>query len=174
MSIRRVGLLFGPLVFIAFAVLPSAGASTQTVGLFQNDAGSFDGYTLFAPLNYPTTYLIDNEGRLVHSWSTGLAVGAYLLEDGTLIEPTVVPPANPDLINGGYTGSVHQYAWDGSLLWQYDYSNSEHTAHHDIAVMPNGHVLLQAWEVKTSAEAIAAGRDPALLSQGRLLSETII
>ncbi len=37
----------------------------QTVGLFQNDPRAFDGYTLFSA---PTSnYLIDIEGRLVHS-----------------------------------------------------------------------------------------------------------
>ncbi|MBK7255856.1 MAG: hypothetical protein IPI04_18590 [Ignavibacteria bacterium] len=35
------------------------------------------------------------------------------------------------------------------MLWEYTYSSSTYRTHHDIAPMPNGNVLLIAWEVKT-------------------------
>jgi len=44
-------------------------AQTQTVGLFINDARAWSGYTLFAPKHYGSTYLIDNQGKLVHAWT---------------------------------------------------------------------------------------------------------
>ena len=40
----------------------------QTVGLFLNTADAAPGYTLFAPMSYNVTYLIDNNGELVQSW----------------------------------------------------------------------------------------------------------
>ncbi|MCH7700024.1 MAG: hypothetical protein IH865_13900, partial [Chloroflexi bacterium] len=60
-------------------------ANEQTVGLFLNEEGSFDGYTLFAPIRDETAFLIDNDGRLVNSWDTGIGFSAYLLDDGSLI-----------------------------------------------------------------------------------------
>jgi hypothetical protein len=40
--------------------------------------------------------------------------------------------------------------------------------------MPNGNVLILAWEFRSQAECIAAGRDPSQLSQGELWPEHII
>eukprot|EP01050_Picozoa_sp_SAG11_P006577 SAG11_NODE_515_length_8826_cov_11.352469_5_plen_47_part_00 len=33
-------------------------------------------------------------------------------------------------------------------------------AHHDFEMIPNGHVLISAWERRTFEEAVAMGRDP--------------
>jgi len=59
-------------------------------------------------------------------------------------------------------------------VWEFTLSTSEHRLHHDVAVLPNGNVLMIAWEAKTADEAIAAGRDPALLSDGELWPDKII
>ena len=74
---KKILLFFIFLPFIAFS-------QNQTVGLFQYDIGSFDGYTLFSPDE--GTYLIDNCGKLVHSWQSNYKSGlsVYLLEDGSL------------------------------------------------------------------------------------------
>ena len=60
----------------------------QTVGLFINDSASYVGYTLFSPLFSTSTYLIDNNGLLVHEWESDYspAMTAYLLENGNLIK----------------------------------------------------------------------------------------
>jgi hypothetical protein len=58
---------------------PDAGACTnhpsRTVGLIACSARASPGYTLFSPLGSTVVYLIDLQGRLVHSWSTGLYPG---------------------------------------------------------------------------------------------------
>ncbi|MDI6857076.1 MAG: aryl-sulfate sulfotransferase [Dehalococcoidia bacterium] len=150
----------------------------QTVGLFLNAEGSFAGYTLFAPMSYDTTYLIDNEGRLVHSWQHDWLPGgtARLLENGHLMRlarPTEsIDPGLP--LNGADGVKIQEYDWDGTLLWEYTYPSDEHLMHHDFTVLPNGNVLLIAWEYKTEAEAIAAGRDLDLLIDGKIYSEMII
>ena len=69
-------------------------------------------------------------------------------------------------VNRGIT----QNAWDGSLVWDFDYPQG----HHDMEVLPNGNVLLLASDSKTAAEAIAEGRDPGELNTGRLTSEKIV
>jgi hypothetical protein len=114
----------------------------QTVGLFLNDPRAFDGYTLFSARN-GTQYLIDIEGRFVHSWSTS-GQPPQLLENGNLLL--------------GRAG-VHEIAWDGTAVWDY----SHPTYHHDYELLPNGNVLMITRENKTYDEAVAAGRDPALV-----------
>ncbi len=170
--VHRV-LLFVAFIALAFGAVSSpVEAQEQTVGLFLNEAGSFDGYTLFAPNSYETTYLIDNEGRLVHSWDSDYLPGlsAYLLEDGSLLRAAQIESSG--VAGGG--GRVERLAWDGTLEWEFEYANDEHKSHHDIELLPNGNVLMIARERKTSDEAIAAGRDPAILEQDKLLPLHII
>ena len=62
-----------------------------------------DGYTLFAPLLYGTTYLIDNGGMLIHSWDSGGGLSAYMLSDGSLIR-TNRAGGNSTFTAGGATG----------------------------------------------------------------------
>src|SRR4029450_1133979 len=50
-------------------------------------------------------------------------------------------------------------AWDGSVVWEYELANVERTLHHDLELLPNGNVLLIAWENHARDEAIAHGRD---------------
>ncbi len=168
---RGAAVTLGLLIAALYAVSSVVQATPEkTVGLFQNDEGSSAGYTLFSS-GYPVTYLIDNDGRLVHSWSSR-GVSEYLLEDGSLIQTTFV--SNPTISGGGATGGVTQLAWDGSPVWEFEYSSPDYRLHHDVEVLPNGNVLMIVWQNKTSAEAIAAGRDPALLSDGVLFPEQII
>lgn len=171
--ILRLALL-AALVALAWVIASPTQASGPTVGLIQNDLGSYDGYTLFAPMTYDVTYLIDNDGNLIHSWITpGHATSAYLLEDGSLIRAAVLG-GNPTFSGGGRTGVIRRYDWDGNLTWEYVYSTPEHITHHDFEVLPDGNILMIAWELKTSAEAIAAGRDLALLEDGELFPDHVI
>ena len=151
-------LLVGFTGAVLLASSSSTGADGVTVGLLLNTERAFDGYTLFSPMAAGDAYLIDNEGRPVHSWDIRSAGGAtpYLLEDGSIIRA-----------NGGFS----QWAWDGTLVWDFDYP---FVGHHDIEVLPNGNVLVLAYEYMTAAEAIAAGRDPDALNTGELVSEKIV
>ena len=167
--------LLAPLLAPVLAPAPAL-AITPTVGLQSYDpAQSFDGYTLFSPSRSTLTYLIANDGRLVHSWagSTRPAFSAYLLDDGSVLRTGRVTD-NPTFSGGGSGGLIERIAWDGTLLWSYTYSSPNVLQHHDIEPMPNGNVLVVAWELRTSAEAIQAGRDPALLPDGELWPDTIV
>jgi len=162
------------IVLIALCLCTSLNAQ-QTVGLFQNDPGSFDGYTLFNSLRNNTTYLMNNQGLQIRSWQSNYVVGnsVYLLEDGTLLR-TADPGGNPVFIAGGDAGLIERYDWDGNLIWSYLYSNSTVRHHHDIAPMPNGNILILAWELMTFDEAVQAGRDPNLISSGAVWPEHVI
>jgi hypothetical protein len=161
-------------IIIILLVLISVKAQNRTVGLFFNDSTSFDGYTFFAPASYINTYLIDNDGRLVHVWEGTHRPGlsAYLLKNGNLLRTAF--KMNP-LFNGGGTGGlIQEYDWAGNQLWEYEYSSIEFHQHHDIERLPNGNTLIIAWELKSFEEATTAGRNPALMSQGKLWPDHII
>ena len=147
----------------------------QTVGLFLNDEASFDGYTLFNQLNSDTSYLIDNAGKLVHSWESSFAPGisVYLLDNGHLLRTARFAPGGSPFNAGGTGGRVEEFAWDGTQVWNYVYSTADHRQHHDIERLPNGNVLMIAWERKTDLEAIAEGRDPGTLP-GQLWPDHLI
>jgi hypothetical protein len=158
---NRAPIVVAVLVMFAALVASPVGADDQTVGLLLNAEGSFDGYTLFAPMNEGNTYLIDNDGRSIHSWPTapGVTVTPYLLEDGSVI---------------GMDNGIRQVAWDGSVLWDFDWERDDSFAHHDIEVLPNGNVLFVAVEILTAEEAIIEGRDPDRLRTGTFWPEIIV
>ena len=146
-------------------------ADTMTVGLLQNDSAAFIGYTLFTPVQSRYTYLVDNKGRLVHSWRSGYLPGmsAHLLENGRLLRAAYA--GNPIW---RYGGRVEELDWDGNVVWAYNYSTNRYCQHHDIEPLPNGNVLMVAWELKTRAEAVAAGRNPDRLQRDELWPDHVI
>jgi len=150
-------------------------AQSQTVGLFLNSSDASPGYTLFSPLRSTNTYLINNAGQIVHHWTSDYVPGntLYLRENGNLVR-TADPGGNEVFVAGGDSGLVQEFSWTGDLIWEFWYSDSEQRAHHDIALMPNGNILMIAWEYKSEIQALAAGRDPLLLDDNELWPEKII
>ncbi|MCP4901915.1 MAG: arylsulfotransferase (ASST) [bacterium] len=164
-----------PLVIIFFLIVTTSPvAAQQTVGLFINEEGSFRGYTLFAPLRSTTTYLIDHEGQFVHSWVGMRSPGAsvYLLENGVLLRTFAINPSAFPAGGGG--GGFEMVEWDGTVAYSYVYASETYHHHHDVEYLPNGNILLIAWELKSSAEAVAAGRNPWLLTDGELWPDHIV
>lgn len=133
---------------------------SQTVGTIYNSAPSLNGFTLLAPNSSHNTWLIDNCGEIVNTWTSSYRPGlaTYFLEDGSLMRTCNVQ--NTNFTAGGKGGKVEKYNWDGTLEWGYYYSSDQYCQHHDIAPMPNGNVLILAWEAHTVPEAVAMGRDP--------------
>ncbi len=145
-----------------------------TVGLFTYEPGSYNGYTLMAPQSSDTTYLIDNCGRVIHKWSSSYRPGnmVYLLENGDLLRTCRLP--NNSFSSGGGGGRIERISWDDQLVWSWEYTSTSFLQHHDIEPMPNGNILVLAWEYRSGAEAIDAGRDPSILTQGELWPEHIV
>ena len=146
------------------------------MGLFINEDDAFEGYSLFAPMQYHDTYLIDNNGLLVNSWESEHrpAMAAYLLENGNLLRPGKLIGNEEFSLAGGAGGYVQEIAWDGSIVWEFEYASELYFPHHDIEPLPNGNVLMIAWEYKSRRETIDAGRDPDLLSSNKLWPDHII
>jgi len=147
-------------------VIYCVDAQNQTVGLFQYNAASFDGYTLFSPNE--STYLIDNCGKQINTWQSSYKPGnsVYLLEDGTLLRACRIQ--SMIFSGGGSGGRVEQRDWDNNLLWYYDFSDNNYHQHHDIQPMPNGNILVLCWEYKSDTDAIASGRNPNGLQDNQL------
>jgi hypothetical protein len=147
----------------------------HTVGLITCRPGAQEGYTLFAPISAQTAYLIDLQGRVVQSWELEYSPGnvVYLLENGHLLVAGQYGPRDTRLQAGGQGGIVQEYDWDGNVLWTFEYSTDDYRQHHDVEPLPNGHVLLVAWEYKSSGEAASHGRNPDTAGTG-VWPDTII
>lgn len=161
-------------LILLFAFFYTIVADCQTVGLIQHDAGSLDnGYVLFAPLSSTKTYLIDKCGKQVKTWNSTHTPGnsVYVLPDGTLLRTGNA--SNPIFTAGGTGGIIEKIDWDGNVIWSYTVSDATKCQHHDVRALPNGNILLIAWESKTNAEAIAAGRNPGQVGE-TLWSEQIL
>jgi hypothetical protein len=116
------------------------------------------GETLITPSINADTHLIDMDGVIVKTWHGGgqPATIAYMLEDRSIIRPSQDPGGA--FIAGGFGGRLQRIDAQDTLVWEFYASTEEYQQHHDIEPMPGGNVLVIAWERKTNAEAIAAGR----------------
>lgn len=167
-----------PVFLVLAACLAIGGALAdpppeQTLGLFQNTPDAGPGYTLFPPGCSSTTYLVDNNGLLVHAWPSEGTPGlmAYLLENGLLLRADSVGNGSFD---GGGGGRIKKIDWEGNTVWSYTYSSPQRLQHHDLEILPNGNVLFIAWELKTYQQAVAAGRNPWLLTGGGLWPDHLV
>ncbi len=137
-------------------------------------AAPLEGYTLISPIQETTTYLIDMDGSPVHTWESEYRPGqsVYLLDDGTLLR--TCNTRNPNFREGGTGGKVQAVRWDGSIEWEYKLSTDKMHQHHDIAPLPNGNILVLAWDAKSKSEAIAQGRNPSKLHGESFWSESVL
>ncbi len=143
-------------------------------GLTINSEGLAEGYVMFRVTNSASVYLINRKGEVVHEWKGNYGVGAtYLQDDGSLVQ-NAYDPDFPVFAGGGESGRIQKITWDSKILWDFEYANEESHAHHDFAVMPNGHVLAIAWEARTAAEVLAAGRKPKLTPKAGLWPDKIV
>lgn len=184
--------LFGLAMAGALMTLPGCGSSTPTEesvsaaeatdadveaprGLRVKNAGATPGYVLFSPLLSGTTYLIDEDGQVVHSWQSDYAPSgsAYFLKNGNLIR-TAREPVVETFKGGGQGGRIQEFTWDGELVWEFVHASADYLLHHDIELMPNGNILAIAWEKKTVEEARQAGRRPELLPEAGLWPDMIL
>lgn len=140
----------------------------------QTNSGDTEGYLLFAPLRSTTSYLINYDGDVLHSWPSEYNPGnaVYLLENGNLLRTGSL--RNSTFEVGGSGGIVQEIGWNGEIVWDFEYFSDQYLLHHDEEELPNGNILMIAWEYKTAAEAIAAGRNPNLLQDGELWPDKII
>ena len=171
--------LYLPLILKAVSAATATSTATATATVVPTStatptATTDEGYNLFAPLGETTTYLIDDVGDTVFTWPGAYRPGnaVYLLENGNLLRTGNTNSANFDV--GGAGGIVEEIASDGTVTWSFEYDSTQGRLHHDIEPLPNGNVLMIAWELKTESEALAAGRNPSLLTEGEVWPDIVI
>jgi hypothetical protein len=169
------------LLLIVFALCYLLSAQ-NTVGLLSLDAdASLGGYNLIYPDRQSTVYLLDECGQIVHRWEDadeGALPGAvaYLLPDGRLLRAKAYGPLfeSTSFGTGGAGGVIQLISWDNDVEWTYIVADSTERQHHDVHPMPNGNVLILAYERFELEAIVAAGFDTITNSQRRIWSEKII
>jgi Spy/CpxP family protein refolding chaperone len=186
LSLRVIGIgVWAGLAVLAVALVAVDGSAQDKpkeplekgkakTGLILHEAAACKGYTLIAPAFSTNTYLVDMEGRVVRTWKSDCLPGqsAYLLENGNLLRTGQV--RKPAFFGGGAGGRIQEFTWDGKLVWDYTCASDMQLQHHDACKLPNGNVLINLWEKKTTKEAIAAGRRPETVGDSYLLSGALL
>ncbi|MBL0340792.1 MAG: aryl-sulfate sulfotransferase [Bacteroidetes bacterium] len=126
---------------------------------YSTQAQQWGNYTLYSTLNGTTTYLVDTNGTTFKTWTHTSAnkngYSAYLIPGGTLLRS--VARSGNSFMGGPICGQVQKVDWNGTIIWDFVYSTTNYCSHHDIHPMPNGNVLVIAYERRTAAEVFAAG-----------------
>jgi len=150
------------------------GEVKRQVGLITNTSEAWPGYTLFAPKHFLYTYLMDNKGQVINTWTSQYEPGqsVYLLPNGNLLHCCFTKSGG--FTRGGEGGRLEEYDWDGKLVWEFDYASDTYLAHHDIALLPNGNILALAVEKKSYQECLQAGFQPNSLRDRELYPDYVI
>ena len=119
------------------------------------------------------TYVKDYSWNVSHQWTSTFFPGVMTrwYGDGKILR-TIRVDVGPG--TGGAGGGVQIVRWGGIVVWDFRYNSNGVLSHHDVRALPNGNVLLIAWETKTLQEAIAAGRDPEHVSSQGFYPDHII
>lgn len=164
------GLILGA-VALAFLVFIFGGGKgvrekvePDSVRVLTHDERAGTGPILVAPLGSRTTYLIDRDGYLVHQWESQRSGGgsALMLSDGSVLRAAMA--GIPREFSGvrGATGCIERIGRNGELLWQFVLASPGFQMHDGFDVLPNGNVLLLAWERRVvDSGDVVAGESPA-------------
>ena len=167
-------------LMVLFVYMSSYAIGQNSVGVLSIEPEkTFTGFNLFFPHNQSNVYLVDNCGRIANIWEDenyfpGNSV--YLTEEGNLIKCKrgTTSAINDPIWAGGGGEIVEIRSWDNEILHQFALNDEQYRLHHDVAPLPNGNILMIAWQSKTLEEAIEAGRDPNNLPQEKIWSESIL
>lgn len=132
------------------------------------------GLNLFSPTSETTTYLMDNDGNNVATYESEYRAGliAYLLDNGNVLRAG--RKDGPIEGGGGSGGIVEEITSDGEVVWSYELTEFVGLLHHDIEVLPNGNILMIAWELIDEETALAAGRLANNVGSGGVWADTVI
>jgi hypothetical protein len=136
---------------------PVVEEEVPPVGEFLGEVSNYNsqkvqpGYVLGTDAANNRVFIIEKEdSEILYEWKLPSGVGndSELLSDGSLL--IALKADNPVFNFGGYGGRIAIISPDGQLKWDYILSDENTLAHHDIQMLPNGNVLILAWELKDS------------------------
>lgn len=124
-----------------------------------SNAQQWGDLTLYSTSSSTTAKLCDTNGVDKKTWTfaSGDQTGysSYMMPGGYLWRSVRI--SGGSFSGGGMHGKIQKYDYAGNLLWSYTHASTTYNLHHDFCPLPNGNVLMIAYESKTAAEATAAG-----------------
>ncbi len=171
--------VFTFLILCLFTVSSSLHAQNTVGTLEYNASKTFEGYNLYYPLFTNAIYLVDNCGRQINKWEDYDYIpgsSTYLMNDGNILRTSSLGFGSPSGVSfiGGASDLVQIKDWDDNLVWEYAINDATSRMHHDVAVMPDGNILILVWGLIPSNDAIANGRDPNSMANGEIYTEYIV
>jgi hypothetical protein len=162
------------MVCISFFISSLTGLSIDNYNTIQEIIEN-EGYMLFAPERSTKTYLINYNKEVVYSWDSDYIPGysAYLLSSGNILHTSYLG-SHPIFFAGGMAGGFQEISFNGDIIWDFKYKDDTHLSHHDVEPLPNGNILMIAWEYKNPIEAEKAGRNPINIPSDGLWPDHII
>ncbi len=144
-------------------------------GVLLHEPRALPGYNLINP-GGKKAYLFDNDGRVVHTWTSDYSGGAavYLDDKGHLFRPAEAPNRKPGFVGPAASGRFQEFDWDGNLVWDFEYHSEKRMPHHDAIKLPNGNALLICWERIDDKEAITRGRRPETVQGSHLQPDCLV
>jgi len=137
--------------------------------LFSSAAALSDGYIIYGTYDGTSTVLIDTTGSEVYTWDHTSKNGysVYLLENGNVLRTAQVE-GNVKYPSGAMPlqGIIEEVDAAGNVVWNYQLANDSLITHHDMKIMPNGHIIACAFEFKSKEQMVEVGVDTALLKGG--------
>lgn len=153
------------------------------VGLTGVDRGqTFGGYTLFCPLTSDVAYLIDIDGKEIHSWKLPGRIGrhARLLPNGNLAVNTLRPAPSQTTKDGGPFPFPFFNKYGGGIMSELDLNGkvvrqfTDPFAHHDQYHFGDGRILYTALEALSPEDSAAViGGVPGSEVDGIVYADTI-
>ena len=106
------------------------------------------------------TYIINNNYNTINTWHHSIgAIGIpYLNQDGSIILQFRSNDHYFGNTHGPVGGILKKLDWNGNVLWVNHFFNEQFQPHHDLEVLPNGNILIIAWEKKSYQDAQSFGR----------------
>jgi len=152
----------------------ASAATAQQFGVLLHDARALPGYNLINPSG-KSIYLYDNEGRVVHSWTSEYSGGvAYLLDNGHLFRTAEATNRDQRFKGPAMGGRFQEFDWHGNLVWDLEYHSEKRVPHHDAIKLPNGNALLICWEMIDEKEAVAQGRRAETVKESHLQPDCLV
>ena len=147
-------LLLTGLVFYSISVFSQECFMVSTETRYWDNSRTYDGYTLFGTRG--TSYLIDFEGHVIHTWNIG--TNPRFTESGSLLDAVGGNPSNQN--------TWKELDWNGNVEWQYTESRTGYYPHHDFEKIFNPELndstfIYIANKDLTSQQCLNVGCDPA-------------
>jgi hypothetical protein len=155
------------LIVVSTQIFAQGALQRSTELQYWDPNNAYNGYTLFGVRG--TTYLIDMEGYVVHTWPVG--TNPHLLSNGNVLDASKDDPS-------GFGGFI-EVDWNGHIAWQYTETRTKYHPHHDFTRIFNPKLnayttLYIANKDLTQAQCIAAGANPANVTSSGAQMDAIV